>query len=141
LPTEAEWEYACRNAAKTKAECSYDFYFDKPTNDLSSTQANFNGNNPAGDAVKGPALGRPTVVGSYAPNQLGLYDMHGNIWQWCEDLVSAGGTPQFRVRRGGSFRTAGKDCAAANRNFGAQSGGLYYRVAGFRLARVPANSK
>src|SRR5207237_39225 len=53
LPTEEEWEYACRNACTTKEECSFDFYFDKPSNDLSSKQANFRGDSPAGKAEKG----------------------------------------------------------------------------------------
>src|SRR5262245_32919923 len=60
------------------AECSYHFYFDKPTNDLSSKQANFNGNYPFGKAPKGPHLARPTRVGAYPSNKLGLCDMHGN---------------------------------------------------------------
>ena len=87
LPSEAEWEYACRGGATSEEECSYHFYFDKPTNDLSSTQANFDGDSPFGKGEKGPYLGRTTKVGSYAPNKLGLYDMHGNVWQWCEDLL------------------------------------------------------
>src|SRR5208283_843249 len=74
LPTEAEWEYACRGGATTEEECSFDFYFDKPSNDLSSKEANIENK-----------VGRTTKVGSYVPNKLGLYDMHGNVWQWCED--------------------------------------------------------
>src|SRR5205823_2918425 len=85
LPTEAEWEYACRGRANSKEECSFHFYFDKPTDDLSSTQANFNGHFPVGTADKGPYLERTTKVGSYRPNRLGLYDMHGNVWEWCSD--------------------------------------------------------
>src|SRR5262249_43888811 len=91
LPSEAEWEYACLNASTSKEDCSFDFYFDQHTNDLSSRQANFHGNFPAGKAEKGPYLGRSTKVGSYAPNKLGLYDMHGNVWQWCDDLWDAKG--------------------------------------------------
>ena len=109
LPSEAEWEYACRGGATSEEECSYHFYFAKPTNDLSSKEANFNGNFPFGKADKGPYLGRTTKVGSYAPNKVGLYDMHGNVWQWCEDLWEKG------ARAGQSGALAGSSAPSARR--------------------------
>jgi formylglycine-generating enzyme required for sulfatase activity len=136
LPSEAEWEYACRGGATSKADCSFDFYFDKPTNDLSAMQANFHGDFPAGKAEKGPNLERPTKVGSYAPNKLGLYDMHGNVWQWCADLRDEG--PR-RVARGGSWYDKGQDCRAAVRWGGEPS--YRYIILGLRLARVPSGAK
>jgi formylglycine-generating enzyme required for sulfatase activity len=136
LPTEAEWEYACRGAATTKEECSFDFYFDKPTNDLSSQQANFNGDFPAGNAKKGPWLGRPTKVGSYAPNKLGLYDMHGNVRQWCAD--SSDGKAASRVFRGGCWHSHGADCAAANQDWSGPD--LVGNDVGFRLLAVPSGT-
>ncbi len=74
LPTEAEWEYACRGGRP----------FSQPFGigdgrSLSSTQANFDGNIPYGGAAKGPFLESTTPVGKYAANALGLYDMHGNV--------------------------------------------------------------
>lgn len=137
LPAEAEWEYACRGAATTKEDCSFDFYFDKPTNDLSSKQANFNGNFPGGKADKGVFLGRPSRVGSYAPNKLGLYDMHGNIWQWCSDLRE--GKVSARVIRGGSWNSQAPSCRAAYCMGSAPS--VREGILGFRIARVPSDGK
>jgi eukaryotic-like serine/threonine-protein kinase len=136
LPTEAEWEYACRGGATSEEECSYDFYVPKPTNDLSSKDANFDGNFPAGKAAKGPFLGRAAKVGSYAPNKLGLYDMHGNVYQWCQDVYTT--RPFTRVYRGGSWMYGPiASCRAADRG---GSGPAYRDLAfgglGFRLARV-----
>src|SRR5205823_1789278 len=56
LPTEVEWEYSCRGRAASQEDCSFHFYFDKPTNNLSSEEANFDGNHPDGSASKGPYL-------------------------------------------------------------------------------------
>jgi serine/threonine protein kinase len=77
LPTEAEWEYACRAGTTTTFYCGMT---------LSSRQANIHGEHPFGGAAeKGPTVGKTVKVGSYPPNQFGLYDMHGNVWQWCLD--------------------------------------------------------
>ena len=134
LPSEAEWEYACRGGARTETECSYCFYFAKPTNDLSSTEANFNGDHPFGKGVKGQRLERPTKVGSYAPNNLGLYDMHGNVAQWC---LGEGGSGVFR---GSDSASWGEDCKAAHRypkeSFLALD--LLPLLRGLRLVRVPS---
>jgi formylglycine-generating enzyme required for sulfatase activity len=137
LPTEAEWEYACRNASTSKEDCSFEFYFDKATNDLSSKQANFNGNFPAGKAEKGPYLERTTKVGSYAPNKLGLYDMYGNVGQWCADVIDPSNS--LRIVRGVGYNVDGEDCRASDRTVESQSssGGDI----GFRLARVPSGVK
>jgi formylglycine-generating enzyme required for sulfatase activity len=83
LPTEAEWEYSCRGGATL----SKPFHFG---DSLSSTQANFDGGYPYGGAAKGPYLGRPCPVGSYLANAFGLFDMHGNIWEWCQDCYDEG---------------------------------------------------
>jgi uncharacterized protein (TIGR02996 family) len=122
LPTEAEWEYSCRGGA-----LSYQtFHFG---DSLSSTQANFNGNYPYGQAKKGPYLERPTLVGHYRqPNGFGLFDMHGNVWEWCADWYgndyyrsSPAEDPQGpdsgtgRVLRGGSWYGYGRGCRSAYR--------------------------
>jgi formylglycine-generating enzyme required for sulfatase activity/tRNA A-37 threonylcarbamoyl transferase component Bud32 len=133
LPTEAEWEYACRGGAASEEECSYHFYFARPTNDLSSEQANFKGEFPFGKAAKGKYLGRPTRVGAYPPNKLGLCDMHGNVWQWCADPFAPANSG--RASRGGSWDGNGAHCRTASRS--GSSPTLRFSDRGFRLARVP----
>jgi formylglycine-generating enzyme required for sulfatase activity len=130
LPSEAEWEYACRAGATSLEECSNLFYFDKPTNALSSAMANFNGNEPYGGAPTGPWLPRPTRVGAYPSNRLGLCDMHGNVWQWTDTAWGSG-----RVDRGGSWRDNSLGCRAGERfKLPPTVQGINL---GFRLARVP----
>jgi formylglycine-generating enzyme required for sulfatase activity len=130
LPTEEEWELACRGGAISPEECSYHFYLDELSDILSSTQANFDGNHPFGASL-GPCLGRTCKVGSYPPNRLGIHDMHGNVWEWCD---TAEGT--VRVLRGGSWGSHGTYCRAAIRSRLAASDRSYNR--GLRLARVPS---
>ncbi len=131
LPTEVEWEYACRGGPVSRDLSAFHFYFDKPTNDLSSELANFQGNHPAGQARKGKYLERTSQVGLYPGNALGLYDMHGNVWDWCHDDESPG-----QVFRGGGWYNFGALCRAANRRRGRPK--CRFRDLGFRLARVPS---
>jgi formylglycine-generating enzyme required for sulfatase activity len=147
LPTEAQWEYACRGGAASTEPFNID---GKPSKSLSSTQANFNGNIPyAGE--KGPYLGRTCKVGSYRPNGFGLYDMHGNVREWCADCYDKdyyGKSPrkdplgpdngsEERVFRGGAWDSTGVYCRAAHR-YGWRRDISNHNITGFRVALVPA---
>lgn len=136
LPTEAEWEWACRAGKNAEA-----FSFG---NTLSSTQANFDGSQPYGRAAAGPYLKRPTAVGSYPPNDFGLFDLHGNVWEWCSDWYaedyyadSPVDDPQGpasgseRVLRGGCWSSSGANCRSAYRGK-SEPGQHVYRF-GFRV--------
>ena len=128
LPTEAEWEYACRAGTIT----AYSFG-DK----ITLKDANY-------DDSK---IGKPIVTGSYKPNAFGLYDMHGNVYEWCEDWYEdypAGavidpkgpGTGESRVvLRGGSFFHNVSTARSSNRFFYTPT--FRYFNYGFRLARTP----
>lgn len=118
LPTEAEWEYACRAGAKGK--------FCRLADGTEVVEKTLGKVAWYTDNISG--MTHP--VGQKMPNAFGLYDMHGNVWEWCEDLYQAGGSP--RVCRGGSWRTDACYCLASwrgNPNPGDRS---YHR--GFRLA-------
>ena len=124
LPSEAEWEWACRGGAA----CPVPFHYG---DSLSSLQANCDGNYPSGGAATRPSLRHATAVGLYAAN-LGLFDLHGNVWEWCQDWYGAESyapgnskDPQGPesgvacVLRGGSFSSSAGNCRAAYRNWGA----------------------
>lgn len=117
LPTEAEWEYACRAGTTTA-------YF--WGNALNGDKANCDGNKPMGTKAKGRYLKKTTPVGRYAPNPWGIYDMHGNVWEWCSDWHGyypirsvtdpTGPTSgDGRVLRGGSWYGDARYCRSAYR--------------------------
>jgi formylglycine-generating enzyme required for sulfatase activity len=87
LPTESEWEYACRAGTTTPFSVG---------RTISTDQANFNGNFTYAGGPKGEYLRRTTDVGTFAPNGWGLYDVHGNVWEWCADWY--GPYPPGRLR-------------------------------------------
>jgi formylglycine-generating enzyme required for sulfatase activity len=117
LPSEAEWEYACRSGTTTP------FHFGDA---ISTDQANYDGNYAYGNGKKGVYREKTTPVGSFPPNLWGLYDMHGNVWQMCQDWYDGHPTKevvdphgpaagQHRTIRGGSWITYPDYCRAAYR--------------------------
>jgi formylglycine-generating enzyme required for sulfatase activity len=106
LPSEAEWEYACRGGSSSYQVFGFG-------DRLSSKQANCRGTEPYGGADQGPWLGRTCQVGSYQANAFGLYDMHGNVWEWCADHYARG--DDARVRRGGCWIVGAAECRSATR--------------------------
>jgi len=138
LPTEAEWEYACRAGTTTP------FYFGRC---LLTDQVNYDGKYPLEGCPKGQYRRKTVPVGSFAPNAWGLYDMHGNVWEWCQDwyeeypsvAVTDPTGPSMgrwhRVIRGGGWNRHAKYCRSASRIISPsdnRAGNL-----GFRLVRLP----
>ena len=133
LPTEAEWEYACRAGTTSPFNTG---------SCLSSSEANYYGIYPYSTCAQGTFLGKPQPAGSYAPNAWGLYDMHGNVWEWCSDWYggySSGAqtnpegpsSGSFRVQRGGGWNNHGRYCRSAYRSYYGPSG--RFNNIGFRL--------
>jgi eukaryotic-like serine/threonine-protein kinase len=123
LPTEAEWEYACRANTTTPFACG---------DTIVPSVANYNGEHPYGRAPQGEFRQQVTPVAKFPPNLFGLYDLHGNVWEWCLDewFENYQGAPvdgsargnldrrdgnRLRVVRGGSWFSHGTTCRAANR--------------------------
>lgn len=138
LPSEAQWEYACRSGTTTI------FSFG---DQLSSTQANFYGKSPYGKAPEGPYRKKTTPVKSFPPNAWGLYDMHGNLYEWCYDFyhekLPGGDDPlvtqegEARVIRGGTWNRKGSSCRSAYR-YSAYPYTRSHNI-GFRVALITAS--
>ena len=135
MPTEAEWEHACRAGTSTLYNIGAC---------ISTDQANYNGNYPLSGCPKGVYRKRTIKTGSFSPNSWGLYDIHGNVWEWCQDWY--GTYPKgdvkdpvgpfhgrFRVLRGGSWYTKAKYVRSANRNIFRPNQCNY--LIGFRVVR------
>lgn len=143
LPTEAEWEYACRANTTTL------YHFG---NQSDGKEANVDGNYPLGTPAKGPYLERSEQVGSYPANAFGLFDMHGNVWEWCfdgyaknfyEGLSDRLHNPinqralKLRVMRGGSWYDAARTTRSAYRSNDGRD--VRKNTYGFRVARNASN--
>ncbi len=132
-PTEAQWEYACRAGTTTP------FHFGS---ELNGSQANCDGRRPYGTDTYGPNLEKTSSVGKYLANAWGLYDMHGNVCEWCSDRYGAytagsvtdpigPATGSGRVFRGGGWGNDAVYCRSADRDWIAPSdrgGYLGFRV-------------
>ncbi|MBS9388944.1 MAG: SUMF1/EgtB/PvdO family nonheme iron enzyme [Dolichospermum sp. WA123] len=118
LPSEAEWEYACRAGTTTP------FYFGES---ITPELVNYDGNYTYASAPKGQYRQQTTDVGSFPPNAFGLYDMHGNVWEWCQDdyINSYNNAPtdgsaltgrsSIKLLRGGSWNNLPGYCRSAYR--------------------------
>ena len=144
LPSEAQWEYACRAGTTTP------FYFGET---ISTEQANYNGDyayDTYGNRKKGQYRRKTTEVGIFPANAFGLYDMHGNVWEWCEDFWHSnyegaptdgsawieGGELDVRPLRGGAWSVWPSGCRSAYRVRGYldnRSNGNRSNMIGFRV--------
>jgi formylglycine-generating enzyme required for sulfatase activity len=120
LPSEAEWEYACRAGTTTP------FYFGES---ITPELVNYDGNYPYASAFKGQDRSQTTDVGTFPPNAFGLYDMHGNVWEWCQDdyqknyinaptdgsAWNSRSSSNLKLLRGGSWVNDAWYCRSADR--------------------------
>ncbi len=138
LPSEAEWEYACRAGTNTP------FSFGAT---ISTAQANYNGNQTYGAGKKGEYRKKTSPVGTFPANPFGLHEMHGNVLEWCQDCWNGNykgassdgsallsGDQSLRVYRGGSWGSGPQYLRSANRSGDAPSS--RGSALGFRLART-----
>jgi formylglycine-generating enzyme required for sulfatase activity len=138
LPSEAQWEYACRAGTTTP------FAFGAT---LNTDIANYDGNRIYGNGKKGVYREQTVDVGSFPPNAWGLYDMHGNVYEWCEDswhdnyngaptdgIAWIDNSTERRLLRGGSWNVIPRGCRSARR-FSGSRGGCSVNI-GFRVLCV-----
>ncbi|TAG97667.1 MAG: hypothetical protein EAZ09_06575 [Oscillatoriales cyanobacterium] len=141
LFSEAEWEYACRAGTTTP------FHFGET---ITPELVNYDGSNPYGNAPKGKYRQETTDVGSFPPNAFGLYDMHGNVWEWCSDKRHSNydgaptdgssweiGQNHHRLLRGGSWYYNPRICRSAIRDGSIAPDNDYFNI-GFRVVCVAA---
>ncbi|MDX2256849.1 MAG: formylglycine-generating enzyme family protein [Pseudanabaenaceae cyanobacterium bins.39] len=140
LPSEAEWEYACLGGRSSR------YHFGA---DISSDYANYDSRLQHNSTASVKYRGQTTPVGIFPANDFGLYDMHGNVWEWCADpwhddyqgrpatsaVWEQGGDMQYRVLRGGSWNHDAWECRAANRRKDPFVN--WHNYYGFRLALSP----
>jgi formylglycine-generating enzyme required for sulfatase activity len=143
LPSEAQWEYACRAGTTTP------FYFGGT---IGSNVANYNSSCIYGDGAKGKHLQKTTPVGSFdGLNSFGLYDMCGNVWEWCEDTwhdnysgapsdgsAWIAGNLNRHILRGGSWDRYPLDCRSATRYKSLAN--FQHKEIGFRVVCAPART-
>ena len=137
LPTEAEWEYACRAGTTTPFSTG---------NNLTTSQANYNGSYPYNNNAKGEDRQKTLPVGSFAANAYGLFDMHGNVCEWCSDRCinwdddylsgaqtnpKGAATGSYRVFRGGCWHFIAGACRCASRDSSVPDDSDYH--IGFRI--------
>lgn len=141
LPSEAEWEYAAREGGKK-------IRFGNGKNTANPKEMNFDGReeNKKHYSEVGEYRQKTTVVNTFAPNALGLHDMSGNVWEWCQDVWhdsykgapeygsawEQGGDASLRVVRGGSLARSARDCGVVSRM--GQNSIKRFKDLGFRLA-------
>ena len=145
LPTEAQWEYACRAGSVTP------FSFGET---ISPEQVNYDGNNPYANGQHGLYRKKTVPVKSLTANPWGLYEMHGNVWEWCQDtyqedlggqactdpISQAEEGDLYRVLRGGSWSNFGRYCRSAIRNRSRPDSRFQYFGSRLSLAKTERSS-